>query len=262
MRIVFIGDAVGKAGVKALTTYLPDIINECDPDIVIANGENFTGGRGINRKTVEEAFNAGVDIVTGGNHIWDNHSGHSIVVNDDRVVRPLNYPPEVPGQGFVRLEINGIPLMIVNLLGRVFIPASLDCPFRTMDDILNKNSRELVLIDFHAEATSEKQYLFHYLDGRVSAVLGTHTHVQTADARISEQGTAYISDVGMCGNFDSVIGVPPKEVGIRFLTGMPVTLKECSKSSLGVNAVFIDIDDRTFEARSIQRINRGMADFS
>lgn len=262
MRLIFIGDAVGKAGVKALTTYLPDMINEWDPDIVIANGENFTGGRGLNRKTVDEAFNAGVDIITGGNHIWDNHSGHSVVINDDRVVRPLNYPPEVPGQGFVRLQINGVPLMIVNLLGRIFINASLDCPFRTMDNLLNKNSRELVIVDFHAEATSEKQYLFHYLKGRVSAVLGTHTHVQTADARISEEGTAYISDVGMCGNFDSIIGVPHKEVGFRFLTGMPTTLKESSKSNLGVNAVFIEIDDRTFKAKIIKRINMGSADFS
>jgi metallophosphoesterase (TIGR00282 family) len=262
MRLVFIGDAVGKAGIKALTRYLPEIIDECDPDLVVANGENFTGGRGINQKTAQDVFNAGVDIITGGNHIWDNYSGHSVITKDDRILRPLNYPKGVPGQGYVRLDINGTKAVIVSLLGRVFINAALDCPFQCMDTLLASRSRELVIVDFHAEATSEKQYLFHHLDGRVSAVIGTHTHVQTSDARISGKGTAYISDAGMCGNFDSVIGVPPAEVGKRFLTGMPVTLKECAKTNLGVNAVFADIDDKTFMARSIRRINKGSADFS
>ena len=253
MRILMIGDIIGQPGRRAIHRVLPDLRSEYDIDMVVANGENTAGGFGITVETAEELLDSGVDILTSGNHIWDQKE---IIPHMDEglpLIRPANYP-DAPGRGY--LIQNGV--MVLNLMGRVFMP-TLDCPFRTANAILEDQKAEqplrAILVDFHAEATSEKQGMGWYLDGKVSAVLGTHTHVGTVDARILPKGTAYLTDVGMTGPVNSVIGSDTNAVLERFLSGLPQRLS-VARGPVILNSVLVEIDEQTGKAVSIQRIDR------
>lgn len=253
MRILMIGDVIGKPGRQAIKALLPEVRQEYGIDLVIANGENTAGGFGITSDTAYELLDNGVDVLTSGNHIWDQKE---IIPSMDEglpLIRPANYP-NAPGRGF--LFHNGV--MVLNLMGRVFMPP-LDCPFRTADTILkgvkSGENPKIIIVDFHAEATSEKQGLGWYLDGRVSAVLGTHTHVGTVDAKILPRGTGYLTDVGMTGPINSVIGSEVDAVLERFLTGMPQRLN-VANGPVTMNSVLLDIDPDTGQATAIQRIDR------
>lgn len=251
MRVLFIGDVVGKPGRRALQTLLPSLRRELAPDLVIANGENAAGGNGLTLDTAHEILSAGVDIITSGNHIWDQKEFLPHLDSDLPVLRPLNYPPGVPGKGYLQRG----EVVVVNLQGRTFMPP-IDCPFRAADDLLPKLTHaRLIIVDFHAEATSEKQAMGWYLDGRVSAVLGTHTHVPTADARILPKGTAFVTDVGMCGPSNSVIGVEVQDILERFLLQTPKRFTVAGGPAV-LNAVLVTIDDQTGRALSIVRVDR------
>lgn len=227
-RVAFFGDIVGRPGRTALKARLPLLKEKLALDAVIANAENAAGGIGITRETLREVFSAGVDVATGGNHTWRNQEVYSALDEDKRVVRPANVFPGAPGRGFTVRELpSGARFAVINLLGRSFMDGC-DCPFRTVDAVLETLPEEVTLrfVDFHAEATSEKRAMAFHLDGRVSAVVGTHTHVQTADAAIFPKGTAYITDLGMCGaESPSVLGMEPGGVLKRFVTGLPVRFK-------------------------------------
>jgi len=248
VRIVFIGDIIGRYGRKYLKRVLPSIRQTFEPDIVIANGENSAGGLGIITKTAEELFGSGVDFITTGNHIWDKKDAQDLLKREPRIIRPMNFPSDNPGSGYYDYKLDGgLFLTIVNLQGRVFMEPVVDNPFVVVDDFLNENKNKLVFVDFHAEATAEKQALGFFLDGRVSAVVGTHTHVQTADLRILENGTAYQSDVGMTGSVDSVIGMRKEPIVQKFLTGINQRF-EVAKGSMILDMTLIDIDARTGKA--------------
>lgn len=253
MRILMIGDVIGKPGRQAVRALVPALRREYNIDLVIANGENTAGGFGITLETAYELLDSGIDVLTSGNHIWDQKE---IIPHMDEglpLIRPANYP-NAPGRGYWVQD----GVMVMNLMGRVFMPA-LDCPFRTADAVLReaRASEEftVAIVDFHAEATSEKQGMGWYLDGRVSAVLGTHTHVGTVDARILPKGTAYLTDVGMTGPTNSVIGSSVDAVLDRFLTGMPQRLPVASGPVM-LNSVLVDVDRDTGRASAIQRIDR------
>jgi 2',3'-cyclic-nucleotide 2'-phosphodiesterase len=241
VRILFIGDIYGKPGRKAVRHFLPRLREQHRPDVVLANGENMAGGAGITRDTAREMFDLGVDALTTGNHVWDQREAIEYLDQEPRIIRPLNWPPGTPGHGWVEVTVDGDTLTVVNVQGRVFMK-SLDDPFRGTDALLNELAgRDKIFIDFHAEATGEKQALGFYLDGRVSAVVGTHTHVPTADARVLPKGTAYITDVGMVGPRDSIIGSDPVPVIERYLTQMYRRL-EMGRGPVMFNAVLIDLD--------------------
>lgn len=252
MRILAIGDIIGKPGRQALAQLLPSIKQEYQIDFTIVNAENSAGGIGVTPETVTDLFNAGSDVLTTGNHVWAYKEILPLLDSDIPLLRPLNYPPGVNGRGY--LIING--LMVVNLIGRTFM-TSYDCPFRTMDALLEKlkNKPPIIIIDFHAEATSEKVALGRYFDGRVSAVLGTHTHVGTIDASIQPGGTAYVTDIGMTGPVDSVIGDDSEMVIRRFLTMLPHRLS-AGKGRTVLNAIIVDLNDQTGKATHIQRVQK------
>jgi len=252
-----IGDAVGRPGRRALSVLVPKLRRELAIDVVIANGENAAAGRGLTLNSAEEMFAAGVDIITSGNHIWDQKEIVSHLEDDDLpVARPLNYPAGAPGRGIIQHK----GITVINLQGRVFM-ANIDCPFRAADAALaSLPPNSIVIVDMHAEATSEKVATGRYLDGRVSAVLGTHTHVATADARILPKGTAFVCDVGMTGAKDSIIGDDVDCVIRRFLTAMPVRLEVASGPDLILNSVLIEVDEETGRARRVQRVDREFSD--
>ncbi len=253
MNILMIGDVVGKPGRRAVAALLPNLRRELSLDLVIANGENAAAGRGLTPKTADELLRAGVDVITSGNHIWDNRDILPALAEETPIVRPHNYPPGVPGRGFIRIGRT----VVLNLIGRTFMPHSFDDPFRAADAVIEQiEPGTAVIVDFHAEATSEKVAMGWYLDGRVSAVLGTHTHVPTADARLLPGGTAYVSDAGMVGARRSVLGVDVDAVIGRFLTAMPTRLPVAEESHVDFNAVLVAIDDDTARARDIRRIDR------
>ncbi|MDP3046913.1 MAG: TIGR00282 family metallophosphoesterase, partial [Chloroflexota bacterium] len=230
---------------------------ELQLDLVIANGENSAGGRGLTAATAEELFRSGVDVITSGNHIWHDKEVIAYLERNVPVVRPLNYPPGVPGRGFLIHDLGAKgQVLVVNLCGRVTMP-ELDCPFRAMDRLLESlPSRPVVsIVDMHAEATSEKSAMGWYLDGRVSAVVGTHTHVPTADARVLPGGTAFVSDLGMVGPRDSVIGVKVEPIIQHFLTCMPARF-DVAEGPVSFNAVLIVVDDVSGHAVSIERVDR------
>ncbi|MBD3178919.1 MAG: TIGR00282 family metallophosphoesterase [Candidatus Latescibacteria bacterium] len=220
MRALLLGDVLSSVGRGALRRGLASTREKYRADLCVANVENSAGMFGITRKVKDEISRAGVDIMTSGNHIWDNSQGVELLDTDQDILRPANYPPDVPGRGYLVKEFNGVPVAVVNLQGRTFMPPT-DCPFRKADQILEelKGQARIIIVDFHAEATSEKLALGFYLDGRASVVAGTHTHVPTADERILEGGTAYQTDIGMAGPLDSVIGMKKKNVIRKFLTG-------------------------------------------
>ena len=252
MRILVIGDVIGKPGREALNTFLPQIKQEYEVDLTIVNAENSAGGIGVTPETAEELLKAGADVLTSGNHIWAHKTILPYLDGDMPLIRPLNYPPGVPGRGY--LIKNGV--LVVNLIGRTFM-SNYDCPFRTMDALLTRleNTPKIIFVDFHAEATSEKVALGRYLDGRVSAVLGTHTHVGTIDARVLPQGTAYVTDIGMVGPIDSVIGDDPESVLQRFLTQLPHRLSAGTGKCV-INAMLVTVDDSTGKANNIERIQK------
>jgi metallophosphoesterase (TIGR00282 family) len=252
LRILAIGDIIGKPGRKAVKEILPGLCHEYNIDLVVGNGENAAGGLGLTPSTAEELFNSGIDVITTGNHIWAYKEIIPYLDSEPALLRPLNYPPTDPGRGYL-LKNN---VLIVNLLGRVFI-GHFDCPFRAMDQLLAefKHKSIPIIVDFHAEATSEKVAMGKYLDGRVSAVLGTHTHVGTIDASILPGGTAYVSDIGMVGPIDSVIGDDPDSAIERFLTQMPSRLS-VGKGKVNFDAILVEVDEKTGKAVDIKRIQK------
>lgn len=258
MRFLFIGDIVGKPGRRIVTELLPKIRKKKKYDLVIANGENLSHGKGINQKVVDEMQKAGVDFFTSGNHVWKQKKTLPLL-NDTKfpVIRPANYPPGVPGRGYHIVETGLMKrILVMNLMGRVFFGQRLDCPFRLADQILTQTASEhlsAIIVDFHAEATSEKVALGHYLTGKVSAVLGTHTHIPTADPRILQGHTAYLTDVGMCGLRDSIIGVDKEQIIKHFLTQLPVP-HDISTGPMILNAVEFEIDDQTGRATKIESV--------
>ncbi|HEY3315820.1 MAG TPA: TIGR00282 family metallophosphoesterase [Bacillota bacterium] len=256
MRILFIGDVIGRPGREALAGLLPVIKEREGPDLVLANGENVAGGKGITQETAEELFEAGVDGITLGNHAWAKREVYDYLGLESRVVRPFNYPGQAPGHGTgVVQAADGREVTLVNLCGRVFLEVYVDCPFRAASRALEEVSGRspFLIVDFHAEATSEKAAMAHYLDGRVSAVIGTHTHVQTADERILPKGTAFITDVGMTGPRHSIIGVDRDQALERFLTQLPTRL-DVARPPSRLEAVVVDLDDQTGRATGIRRL--------
>jgi 2',3'-cyclic-nucleotide 2'-phosphodiesterase len=258
VRILFVGDVVGRPGRRLAAALVPELRREIGADLVIANGENVAGGKGITAETAAELFAAGVDCLTGGNHIWDKDEGAAVIERDERILRPVNYPPGAPGRGFGVFAAGSHQVAVVSVLGRIFMQPT-DCPFRAVDAVLQKVAGQvsIVFVDIHAEATSEKIALGYYLDGRVSAVIGTHTHVQTADERILARGTACLTDVGMTGACDSVIGVRKELALRRMLTQLPVRFQPADGDPQ-LHAVWIEVDPATGRATQIERVRRAL----
>jgi hypothetical protein len=256
MILMMIGDIVGRPGRNILREKLPLLRKEYEVDFVIANGENAAGGNGITQKIAQELFISGIDFLTMGNHIWDNKDVFNFIEEEARMVRPANYPSGTPGRGYQVIKIeSGISIGIINISGRTFMNA-LDCPFRTADAIIDKikNSTSIVIVDFHAEATSEKIAMGWYLDGRATLVAGTHTHVQTADERILPNGTAYITDLGMTGPMNSILGIEKETVIKKFISQLPVRF-EVAKGPSQINGIIVEIDEQTGKAQKIQRMD-------
>ncbi len=256
MRILFVGDVVGKPGRQVLRERLAGLMAQEDIDLCVVNGENAAGGVGITEEIAQEFFSWGVDLVTMGNHVWDKREVYAFIEREPRLIRPLNYPPGAPGQGVALVTArDGSTVAVVNLSGRVFSTVHFDCPFRTGAAAVEglRQHTGVILVDLHAEATSEKVAMGWFLDSKVTAVLGTHTHVQTADERILPGGTAFITDVGMTGPRDSVIGIRVDLVLDRFLHQRPVSF-EVAKGPRQLSAVVLDVDAVTGRARQIRRI--------
>lgn len=257
MKILFIGDIVGRPGRTVIKKNLKDIKQEFDIDFVIANGENLASGLGMTEPTYKEMKEAGIDFFTSGNHIWTKKD--FVPLLDEKnitVIRPLNYPPHVPGRGYEIVETNKGKIAIVNLMGRVFTNSSYDCPFRAIGEILPEIEKvDAIIVDFHAEATSEKVVMGHYLDGKVTAALGTHTHIQTSDERILPKGTAYITDVGMVGPLNSSLGADLKAFMDGFIYQTPVKYSVSKDSKILFNAVVIETGENK-SAKNIKRINK------
>jgi 2',3'-cyclic-nucleotide 2'-phosphodiesterase len=247
MKVLFIGDIYGKPGLDMLSTYLPELKNTHRPNIIIVNAENASHGRGISLKIYKELMSMGIHAITMGNWVWGNKELFEFIEGSN-VIRPFNYH-EAPGKGYLTLNYNGTKLLVINALGRTFMNANMDCPFIGIDQILEHEKTDYVLVDMHAEATSEKVALGHYLDGRVSAVLGTHTHVPTADDRVLPGGTLYITDVGMTGPLNGVIGVTKEIVLDRFINGFSIP-NEVAPGPKQLNAVIMD-----FQKKTISRIH-------
>lgn len=251
MRILFVGDIFGRPGREAVAHFVPLIRRETGVDFAIGNAENAAGGRGLTEPTAKALFSAGLDVLTLGNHTWDRPETEPLL-KDPRVLRPANYAPGVPGRGVGRYAVGGKTVAVVQLMGRHGMD-DIDCPFRAADALLKENPADATVVDFHAEASSEKQSMGWHLDGRVAAVLGTHTHVQTADERVLPGGTAYIGDVGMAGPRDGVIGGQRESALKRFLTGIRVRLEVAEGDALFC-AVLVEIENG--RARSIERIQK------
>ncbi|MDR3164073.1 MAG: TIGR00282 family metallophosphoesterase [Synergistaceae bacterium] len=254
MRILFIGDVCGKPGRNVLRESLPALRAQFGPiDFVVANCENAAAGFGMTAKLFDEIMSFGVDVMTSGNHIWDKKDFIPILEKEHRALRPANYPPGTPGSGFGAYEKNGHTLGVINLQGRAFMPP-IDCPFRAADAILENMRAKVIFVDFHAEATAEKIALARYLDGRISALAGTHTHVQTADESILPMGTAYITDAGLTGGHGGVIGNAYESVLPKFLYGTPCKF-EIDNGKAKAQGVMIDVDEDTGMALDIQRFS-------
>jgi 2',3'-cyclic-nucleotide 2'-phosphodiesterase len=254
MKVLFIADIMGQSGREAVARILPALRTKEQVDLVIANGENAAHGMGLTPSIARDLFHLGVDVITMGNHTWDKKEILDII-DDEPIVRPANYAPGVPGRGAVlATTATGVKVGILNLIGRVFMSPN-DCPFRSADKVIAELKKEtpVIIVDIHAEATSEKVAMGWYLDGKVSAVIGTHTHIQTADDRILPEGTAYLTDVGMTGPFDSVIGIKKEIILQRFLMQMPIRF-EVSDKDIWFNGVLIEIDEKSGKALSIQRL--------
>ena len=261
VRILFLGDVVGRPGRVAVMEQLPTLRERYALDFVVVNGENAAGGFGITEPILNELLDAGADVVTTGNHVFDQREALVFIERHDRLLRPLNFPPGTPGKGAGLFKAkSGAEVLVINAQGRVFM-ADLDDPFRAVERELEacglKSGADAILIDFHAEATSEKEALGHFVDGRATAVIGTHTHVPTADEQILTRGTAYISDAGMCGDFDSVLGMDKEEPLQRFLTKIPSGRFAPSSGEATLCGVAIEVDDETGLARAIAPVRLG-----
>ncbi|MDO8661616.1 MAG: TIGR00282 family metallophosphoesterase [Candidatus Omnitrophota bacterium] len=261
MKILFIGDIVGSPGRRAINKLLPGLREEHSLDFVIANAENASGGSGIIPKVADELFASGVDVLTSGDHIWKRKEIFELISREKRILRPINFSTAAPGRGSEIFKTkSGEKIGVINVNGRVFMDP-LECPFKTTLAAQKELIQEtkIIIVDIHAEATSEKIALGWYMDGKVSAVLGTHTHIQTADERILPQGTAYLTDAGMCGPYDSVIGRKVDNVLERFLTGLPVRF-EVAEGNIQLHGAVLDIDEATGKARSITRVQKKLVD--
>lgn len=262
MKILFCGDVVGRSGREAVLKYVPALRKEHGLDCVVVSGDNAAGGFGINADNCKEFFKAGVDVITGGDHIWDQKDIPSYISNEKRLLRPHNFPSSVPGSGVFVLEtVSGKKILILHLLGQVFINENLDCPFACADKVLSSynlaSNIDAVLVDFHGEATSEKCAMGLHLDGRVSGVVGSHTHIPTADARVLPKGTAYQTDTGMCGDYNSVIGMEASGPLTRFLTKMKKIKMEPANGEATLCAALIETDDKTGLAKKITPLQLG-----
>lgn len=255
MDILFIGDVVGSPGREMIKTYLPKLKAKYRPMVTIINGENAAGGKGITEEIAKGFFEQGAQGITLGNHTWDKKDINSYLDQNSNIVRPANFPEGAPGSGYTIIKVNQYKVGIINLQGRTFLPP-LDCPFKKADQLIERihNETPIIFVDFHAEATSEKEAMGWYLDGRVTAVVGTHTHVQTADERILPKKTAYMTDVGMTGPRDGILGMEKEAVLYRFLTAMPARFEVTKEGSSQLNAVLISIDPQTGQAKKIKRI--------
>lgn len=256
MRILILGDVVGRPGRRAIQELVPPFVRSEGVDLVIANAENAAGGMGVDAKSAEELFSGGVHVLTSGNHIWKKKEIYLFLEQHRRLIRPANYPDGAPGRGWVEWQNErGLRALVINLQGRVFMPSHTDDPFRCVDAILREHGRfsPVVVVDMHAEATSEKCAMGWFLDGRASVVYGTHTHVQTADERILSKGTAYITDLGMCGPLDSVIGIERELVIEGFLSQLPRQFA-VAKENVALQGIIAEVDERSGKALDIRRI--------
>jgi metallophosphoesterase (TIGR00282 family) len=259
MKILFIGDIVGSPGREAVKKLVIPLKREYSLDFVVANAENAAGGSGITSKVAAELFSSGVDVLTSGDHIWKKSEIFELINKEERILRPLNFPAGAPGRGAaVFKSAGGAKIGIINVNGRVFMEP-LECPFKTAMKAVEELGKEtkVILVDIHAEATSEKVALGWYLDGKVSAVLGTHTHIQTADEKILPKGSAYITDAGMTGPYDSVIGRRVEDVLTRFLSSVPVKF-EVAQENVQLHGVVVSVDEATGRADSILRLQKRM----
>ena len=258
MKILFIGDIVGEPGREAVKKLLPGLRDEFSADLVVVNAENSAAGAGITPRIAEELFKNGCDVLTTGDHIWDRGEIREYLEGSPFLIRPANFPDGTPGKGFCIIETrSGEKVAIINLLGRVFMRYNVNCPFHELKKVVEKirNQTRVILVDMHAEATSEKVALSWFIDGEVSALVGTHTHVPTGDETVLPGGTAYITDLGMTGPHDSVIGQNKDRIIERFLTSMPSKFEVATKD-VRLNGVVIDIDEKTGKARAITRLQR------
>ncbi len=258
MKILAIGDTVGEPGRKIIQSLVPQMRDKEGIDFVVANGENIAGGSGLTPQTSQELLRSGVDCIMSGDHIWDKREILEIIDHEKRILRPLNYPQGVPGRGAALLTSRkGVTVGVMNVIGRVFMRESFDSPFAAAEKAAKELREEtpIILVDIHAEATSEKIALGWYLDGKVSAIFGTHTHVQTADERILPKGTAYLTDVGMTGSYDSVLGRNVSQVLERFLTQMPKRF-EVADGNVQMHGAIFEIDEKTGRALSVTRVQR------
>ncbi|MEW6408359.1 MAG: TIGR00282 family metallophosphoesterase [Patescibacteria group bacterium] len=256
MTILMFGDIVGKIGRSALRIALPKLKEKFKPDLIIANGENAAHGLGITKRTMQALFDMGVNVITSGNHIFNKKEAIEILKEGKLpLLRPVNYPPNVPGRGYLVWQAGKTKVLIANLVGRVFFPENFDCPFRALEKILEENKNiKIVIVDAHTEATSEIRALGFYFDGKISACLGTHTHISTADAQILKNGTAYISDLGMVGLKDSIIGMEKEEVLARFLTQMPSRFVVPERGLCEICGAVIEIDEKSGMAKKLERV--------
>lgn len=254
MNILFLGDVVGKLGRKVLEEHLPSLKEEYGINLVIVNGENVAHGKGITLKTYKWLMEQGVGCVTMGNHTWDNKDIFTFIDEKNTIVVPANYAKGTPGKGYYTINYNGQKITVISIIGAVYMNGRYDCPFETIDKILEETDSDVYFVDFHGEATSEKIAFGYYVDGRVAAVLGTHTHVPTADARILEKGTAYQTDVGMNGALNGVIGVTKETIIRRFKTGMPEKFTPVDTGATQLNATVVEIKDGL--AKKITQINK------
>jgi 2',3'-cyclic-nucleotide 2'-phosphodiesterase len=255
MRVLILGDVMGRPARRAVRDLVPSLIEEEEIDLAIANAENSAGGMGVDIKSAKELLSAGVQVLTSGNHIWKKKEIYPFLEEQESLIRPANYPAGAPGKGWCVWQHNGRRALVINVQGRVFMPNHVEDPFRCVDEILKQQGSRspVVIVDMHAEATSEKYAMGWYLDGRASIVFGTHTHVQTADERILPNGTAYITDLGMCGPFDSVIGMEKDTVIRGFITQLPRQF-EVAQGNVVLQGVITDIDEESGKARAIRRL--------
>lgn len=256
MKLLFIGDVVGSMGRDMVEHYLPLLKKKYKPQVTILNGENAASGRGITEKIYKQFLQAGADVVTMGNHTWDNRDIFDFIDEAKKMIRPANFPEDTtPGKGMVYINVNQLKLAVINLQGRTFM-ADLDDPFRKADQLVSAASKEtpFIFVDFHAETTSEKQAMGWYLDGRVSAVVGTHTHVQTNDARILPEGTAYLTDAGMTGPYDAILGMEKEKVMHRFLTSLPTRFEVPKSGRSLLSGCYIELNSATGKAEFIEPI--------
>lgn len=254
MKILIVGDVVGRPGRKAFKKHTKELREKHNIDVVIVNGENSAAGKGVSRKSLDELYAGGADIVTSGNHIWDKREVYEVIDTDPYLVRPANYPDGAPGKGWCLYPFKAKNLAVINMSGRAFMP-EMDCPFQKIEDVLSEigDQADIKILDFHAETTSEKMAMGFYLDGRVQVVVGTHTHIQTADERILPEGTAYITDLGMVGPWNSVLGVKSDIIIKKFTTCMPARF-DLADGPAVYSAIVVEIDDATNKPVGVERI--------